>query len=238
MSGFSEHFYQMFFGYFPQVSSVEDTHEMHLLQCFLAHAPEILYRQLGDKIERLVGMNGADAVGFAVIRSHFGEKLAVADTCRGGESGCFLDTGFDFFGNIHRQFYPFLILRYIKKGFIYGDGFDEVGIFLEYLMYLMGYFSIIIMPAGHDDEVRAALLGLSDGLRRVNAILPCLIAGCRNHTTRSVEANRYRFAPKFLIVSLLYRSKEGIHVDMYNLALCHSSLIFPKSTKKMRFHKI
>ena len=26
-------------------------------------------------------------------------------------------------------------------------------------MYLMGYFSIIIMPAGHDDEVRAALLG-------------------------------------------------------------------------------
>ena len=228
----------MFFGYFPQVSSVEDTHKMHLLQCFLAHTPEILYRKLGDEIERLVGMNGADAVGLAVIRSHFGEKLAVADTCRGGESGSFLDTGFDFFGNIHRQFYPFLILRYIKKGFIYGDGFDEVGIFLEYLMYLMGYFSIIIMPAGHDDEVRAALLGLSDGLRRVNAILPCLIAGCRNHTTRSVEANRYRFAPKFLIVSLLYRSKEGIHVDMYNLALCHSSLIFPKSTKKMRFHKI
>ena len=27
----------------------------------------------------------------------------------------------------------------------------------------------------------------------VNAILPCLIAGCRNHTTWSVEANRYRF---------------------------------------------
>lgn len=93
------------------------------------------------------------------------------------------------------------------------------------------------MPAGHDDEVRAALLGLSDGLRRVNAILPCLIAGCRNHTTRSVEANRYRFAPKFLIVSLLYRSKEGIHVDMYDLSLSHSCLIFPKY-KKMRFHKI
>ncbi len=25
-----------------------------------------------------------------------------------------------------------------------GDGFDEIGIFLEYLMYLMGYFSVII----------------------------------------------------------------------------------------------
>ena len=67
MSGFSEHFYQMFLGYFPQVSSVEDTHEMHLLQGFLAHTPEILYRKLGDEIVRLVGMNGADAVGFAVI---------------------------------------------------------------------------------------------------------------------------------------------------------------------------
>ncbi len=82
------------------------------------------------------------------------------------------------------------------------------------------------MPAGHDDEVRAALLGLSDGLRRVNAILPCLIAGCRNHTTRSVEAHRYRFAPKFRIVSLLYRSKEGIHVDMYNLALFHCLIYY------------
>lgn len=114
-------------------------------------------------------MNGADAVGLAVIRSHFGEKLAVADASRGGESGCLLDTGFDFFGNIHRQFYPFLVVSDIQKGFINGDGFNEIGVFLEYLMYLMRYFCIIRMPARHDDEIWTALLGLSNGLRRVNA---------------------------------------------------------------------
>ena len=166
-------------------------------------------------------MNGADAVRFAIVRSHFGEKFAVTDTCRGSKPCSLLDASLYLLGNIHRHFYPFLILRYIKKGLINGDGFDEIGIFLEYLMYLMGYFCIIRMSAGYDNEVRATLFGLSDGLCRVNAILPCLIAGCRNHTTWSVEAHRYRFAPKFRIVSLLYCRKEGIHVDMYNLALCH-----------------
>ena len=77
------------------------------------------------------------------------------------------------------------------------------------------------MPARHDDEVRTALLGLSDRLRRVNSPFASFVAGCRNHATRTVEAHRYRFAPKFRIISLLYCSKEGIHVYMYDLALFH-----------------
>ena len=77
------------------------------------------------------------------------------------------------------------------------------------------------MSAGYDHEVGATPFGLGDGLRRMNATLSCLIAGCGNYTTRTIEAYRYRFAPKFRIVSLLYRSKEGIHVDMYDLSLSH-----------------
>ena len=88
-------------------------------------------------------------------------------------------------------------------------------------MYLMGYFCVIIMPAGHNDEICAAQLGLGDGLCRMHAPFSCLITGGRNHTTRSIEANRHRFASKFRIVSLLYSCKEGIHVDVYDLALCH-----------------
>ena len=64
----------------------------------------------------------------------------------------------------------------------------------------------------------------------MHSIFACLIACRRNHTTRSVEAHRYRFAPKFGIVSLLNRGKEGIHVDVYDFAICHS---FDKDTKKV-----
>ena len=100
-------------------------------------------------------------------------------------------------------------------------------------MYLMRYFCIIRMPARHDDEIWTALLGLSNGLRRVNAPFSSFIAGCRNHTTRSVEANRYRFAPKFRIVSLLYSCKEGIHVDMYDLSLFHCLIYYALIIKSL-----
>ena len=178
-------------------------------------------------------MDGADAVWLPVIGCHLGEKLAVADTCRGCETCCLLDTDLDFLGDIHRHIYPFLVVSDIQKGFINGDGFDEVGIFLKYLMYLMGYFCIIVMSAGHDNKIWTALLGLSDGLRRVNAPFSSFIAGCRNHTARSVEAHRYRFAPKFRIVSLLYSCKEGIHVDMYDLSLFHCLIYYALIIKSL-----
>ena len=180
-------------------------------------------------------MDGADAVWLAVIGCHLGEKLAVADTCRGCETCCLLDTNLDFLGDIHSHFYPFLVVSDIQEGFIDGDGFDEVGVFLEYLMYLMRYFCIIRMPARHDDEVRTALLGLSDGLRRVNAPFASLIAGCRNHTTRTIEAHRYRFAPKFRIISLLYCCKEGIHIYMYDLALFHCLIYYALFVKALSY---
>ena len=166
-------------------------------------------------------MDGADTVWLPVIGCHLGEKLAVADTCRGCETCCLLDTSLDFLGDIHRQFYPFLVVSDIQKGFINGDGFDKVGIFLKYLMYLMGYFCIIVMSAGHDNKIWTALLGLNDGLCRMNAPFSSFIAGCRNHTAGTVEAYRYGFAPQFGIVSLFYRCKESIHVDMYNLPFFH-----------------
>ena len=85
-------------------------------------------------------MNGADTIRFPVIRSHFGEKLAVADASRGGESGCFLDTGFAFFGNIYSQFYSFFIMSNVKNCFVNGEGLDEVCVLLEHLVYLLRNF--------------------------------------------------------------------------------------------------
>ena len=112
----------------------------------------------------------------------------------------------------------------IEESLVDGNRFDEVGVFLEDAMYLLRHLLVMLMAARHDDETRTTLLGLGDGLRRVNAKLPCLIACRGNDTTRPVEAHRYRFASKFGVVSLLYRGKESIHVDVYNLAI-HLSIV-------------
>ena len=48
-----------------------------------------------------------------------------------------------------------------------------------------------------------------------------------------VEAYRYRFAPKFRIVSLLYSCKEGIHVDMYDLSLSHCLIYYTLFIKSL-----
>ena len=81
----------------------------------------------------------------------------------------------------------------------------------------------MFVSARHDDEFRATLLGLGDGLRRVNAPFAGLITGSGDYTTGTVEAHRNRFASKLRIVSLLYCRKESIHVNVYDFSLFHLS---------------
>ena len=85
MSRLAEHFHKMCFRNLSQVGTCVDAHEVHLLECLLAHAPKVFHGEMGDEVECLVGMDGADAIGLAIVGSHFGEKLAIADASRGGE---------------------------------------------------------------------------------------------------------------------------------------------------------
>src|SRR5690554_2803673 len=48
---------------------------------------------------------------------------------------------------------------------------------------------------------------------------PRLVTGGRNHAARSAIAHRDRLAAQLRVVALLHRGKEGVHVDMDDLAL-------------------
>lgn len=145
-----------------QVGSAVNAHVVHLLQSLLAYAPKIFHGQLRDKVESLVGVNGADAVGLAIVGSHLGEKLAIADTCRCGESCLCFDACLDFACHIYSQLYTFLIMGDIEKGLVDGDRFYEVGIILEDVVNLLRHLFIMFVSARHDVEVGAEALGLCD----------------------------------------------------------------------------
>ena len=119
------------------------------------------YGQLRDKVESLVGVNGADAVGLAIVGSHLGEKLAIADTCRCGESCLGFDACLDLACHIYSQLYTFLIMGDIEKGLVDGDRFYEVGIILEDVVNLLRHLFIMFVSARHDVEVGAEALSLN-----------------------------------------------------------------------------
>ena len=101
VSHLAEHFHKMRFRNLSQVGTCVDAHEVHLLECLLAHAPKVFHGEMGDEVECLVGMDGADAIGLAIVGSHLGEKLAIADASRGGELRLLLDANLDFLGDVN-----------------------------------------------------------------------------------------------------------------------------------------
>ena len=107
-----------------------------------------------DKFSGLCRMYGAEAVWLAVVRCYFGKKLIVGDTGRSDQIQLFPDFSLDSFGYIDSKRDVLLVLRYVQKGFVQRKRFDDIRIFMEYLMYLPGYGFVDIHPSGHKRELR------------------------------------------------------------------------------------
>ena len=54
--------------------------QVHLLGCDRPYSPETFDRQTGNEVECLVGMNGTQSVGLAVVGSNLGQKFVVGNT--------------------------------------------------------------------------------------------------------------------------------------------------------------
>ena len=90
-------------------------------------------------------MDSTETIGLAIVGCYLGKKLAIADACRGGETCNGLNLSFDFLRDIYSEFYAFLVVCDIEESLVDRDRFDEVGILLKDVMYLMGNFSIILI---------------------------------------------------------------------------------------------
>ena len=187
---------------------------MHAICRLRAYAPEFLYGQLGNELEGFLGSDAEQPVGLAPVGCNLGEKLIIGYSCGGRELCLLTNFLFDLFGNLYGAPHVFLVLGHVEKGFIDGDGLNEVGILLEDFVYLHRHLFIMMVLAAHDDEVGTELLGSGHGHGGMHAEPSRLVAGRGHHAARTVEAHGHGLAFKLGVVALLYRREKCIHIHV------------------------
>ena len=192
-----------------------------------ADTPELFDVESFDKIEGFVGMNDVEAIGFAIVGSHFGEEFVVRDSGRGNEVEFGADVLFDFSGNVDGEFDARLVVGYIEKRFIERDRFNKVGVGVENFVDLGRDLFVDLHSTRHEDEVGAEALRLDRRHSRTDTEAARFVASGRHDTPHIAVAYGDGFALKLGVVALLHRGIEGIHVDMYDFAV-H---LFCKGTK-------
>ena len=192
-----------------------------------ADTPELFDVERFDEIEGFVGMNDVEAIGFAIVGSHFGEEFVVRDSGRGNEVEFGADALFYFSGNVDGEFDARLVVGDVEKRFIERDRFNKVGVGVEDFVDLGRDFFVDFHSTRYEDEVGAEALRLDRRHSRTDTEAARLVASGRHDTTHIAVAYGDGFALKLGVVALLHRGIEGIHVDMYDFAM-H---LFCKGTK-------
>ena len=91
-------------------------------------------------------MYDAESVGLSVVGGNLCQKLAVADARRGCEAGFGLDERLDLLGAVDTKGVSPLVVGDIKEGLVEREGFDEVGVVLEYLSDVPSWISLTVEP--------------------------------------------------------------------------------------------
>ena len=125
----------------------------------------------------------------------------------------------DFASNVNGEFDAGLVVCHIEECLVERDRFDKVGVGVEYLVDLGRNLFIDLHSARHEDEVGAEAFGFDRRHGRAHTEAARLVASSRHHTTHIAMPHGNGFALEVGIVSLLYRSIKGIHVDMYDFAI-------------------
>ena len=190
-------------------------------------SPKLFDVKRFDKLQRLVGVDGAESVGFAIVGCHLGKELVVGYASRSNEVELGADALFDFAGNVNGEFDARLVVGNVEESLVERDGLYEVGVGVEYLVDLGRNLFIDLHSARHEDEVGAEALRLDRRHSRTDTEAARFVASGRHDTTHIAVAYGDGFALKLGVVALLHRGIEGIHVDMYDFAV-H---LFCKGTK-------
>ncbi len=184
-----------------------------------ADTPELLDVERFDEIEGFVGVDDAETIGLAIVRSDFGEEFVVRDTSRGNEVELGADALFDFASNVDGKFDARLVVGDVEKRLVERDRFDKVGVGVEDFVDLGRDLFVDLHATRHEDEVGAELFGFDRRHSRADTEAARLVAGSRHHATHIAMPHGNGFALEVGIVSLLYRCIKGIHVDMYDFAM-------------------
>ena len=191
-----------------------DTQPVHVLRRLLSYAPQLLHLQVVDELDGPLRMHGAEAVGFAEVAGHLGQKLAVAHPGRCRESCHLLDSLLYLAGHIHCHVHPPLVVGHVEVCLVKTQRLDDVGILMKDSVHLTRHLLVAAEMRLHHHQTWTETVGHGDGQRRVHPILARHIVGRGNDTPGPVVAHHHGFSFQRGIVEFLHRNEEGVHVDM------------------------
>ena len=187
----------------------------------MAHAPDAGDVEGVDKGLCTVGVYHTEPVGLTIVGGNLRQKLAIADTCRGGQLRGLADALLDLTGDVDSHADAALVLRHIEKRLVERQGLYQVGIVVEDGVQLLAHLLIFREMWLYDDQLRAEALGHLYRLGGMHAEAARLVARRRYYAALGIPAYCDWQPPQFRTVALLDGGEELVHVDMYNLTLLH-----------------
>ena len=183
-----------------------------------AHAPEGLYGQAVDEVDRPFGMDRAEAVGLSPVGSDLGEELVVGDAGARHKAELLADRALDGDRHLDAEGEPLLVDGHVEKGLVKADGLDHVGIAPEDLVDLTGDGLVVAHSSLDEDQFGTELARPRTRHGAVHAEAPRLVACRRNDAAPLSVSDRDRASPKLGAVTLLDRGIECVHVDVHDPA--------------------
>lgn len=128
MACFAEESYEVLFRALSKVFACVDASTYHALGRDTPHSPKRLDGQLVDEVDGTRGVNGAKAIGLAVVGGNFGQELIVRNACRSREMQFVADALLDVASDVGGQRNAPLVVRDIEECLVERERFDKVGV--------------------------------------------------------------------------------------------------------------
>lgn len=142
----------------PQVGAGADAQGVHLFGRDLPDAEETLDGKLRDKGVDLAGRDDEQPVGLPVVRGDLRQHFVHRNARRGRESGLRADAGFDLPGHERRR----ADVRNVEERLVQRERFDEFGIVVENIAYLLRNGFIDIEACRHENQRRQSRLASAE----------------------------------------------------------------------------
>ena len=196
-----------------------------LLRC-LAHAKHIADRERADDLLPILAGDDRGGIGFFIVAPQLGKHLVEADPHGDGEPQLLADTVADHVR--HRLWVAAKEVhaaRNVQPALINAEGLNEVSVLPVNLVDAAAVFSVQIVVGRQRHQTGGFLLGLPNGLRRLDPqLLGRLILSKNDAVPRlGIAAHRHRHVLESGIVQQLHRGVKTVQVAVQNHAVFHLS---------------
>ena len=190
-----------------------------------AHEQEIPHRQRPDDLAPVLRGDDGGGVRLFVVAAQLGEDLVEGHAHRHGEAELLLHAAADLIGNgpgiaaekVHAA-------GDVQPALVHAEGLHQIGVVAVELVDLAGILPVQSVVGGEEHQPGGFLLGLPDGLRRLDAQLLGVFVFGQNDAVAGggIAADGHRQVLKLRVAQQLHRGEKAVQIAVQYHPLVHS----------------